>query len=116
MFDWPQMKGLGPLVEIRVALLLFEVAAGIRFWKEDHLSCQSGWINARIELLVRKQGLDEAAIGQNPAMSNGKKVVAQAIVGGDRLGIERVDVGVRSVLRIESKHRGESMARRGVPI
>jgi hypothetical protein len=83
MFDWPEVKRLRPLVELRVALQLFEIAAGVLLRGKNHLSCQRGGVDVGVELLGPEQVLEEAAVGQKPAMSGGNEVVTQTIVGSD---------------------------------
>src|ERR1700733_6710520 len=51
MFNWPEVERLRPLVELRVTLLLFEIASGVLFGRKNHLACPCGRVNMGVELL-----------------------------------------------------------------
>src|SRR5215472_5475970 len=110
MFDRTPMECLRALVELCIALLLLEIAAGVLFWIEDHLRGRRGWKYAGVKLLRCKQRLDKAAVGENPAMREREEVITLSVVGCDWLRVEGVDIGVVGVLWIEGQNSGQPLA------
>ena len=112
-----KMEGLVPLIEPGVAMLGFEEAAGILFGEKSHCAgLRVGGKKAGVELLDGEKRLDETAAWEDPAIGNGSEEAALAVIVGDGLRIECVDVGVIGVFRIESEDGGEAMGRVDVPI
>jgi hypothetical protein len=73
-------------------------------------------IKAGIELLEGEKRLDEPAVRENPAIGDGGEETMLAVVAGDRLRIEGVDVGVAGVLRVEGEDGSQTMSGIDVPI
>ena len=112
-----KMQRLRPLEKPSAAALAFEKRAGILLGEKSHFSGSGGGREkVKIEAFYREDGLHEPAILENPAMGRGHEKAALMIIGGDGLGVERIDVGELRVLRIGDEDSGEVMIRRRVPI
>ena len=108
---------MGPLIQVRVAILCGEVASGVGVWIERHLAgLRIGRVNARIELLGGEERLNETTVRQDPAIGCRDEVSTLTIVRRDRLRIEGIDVGVGGILRIERQRCGKTLIGRGVPV
>ena len=59
---------------------------------------------------------DEIAAGQNPAVCGRNKVAALMIVGGNRLRVKRIDIGIKRVLRIKRQCRRKPLVGRRIPV
>src|SRR5215472_10603150 len=113
----PEMKFLSDLIEPGVAALRFEKAAVILLGVEGHaVRLRISREYAHVELFCGKQRLHVAALRKNPAVGYGCEKTALALVGGYRLGVERVDVRIGTVLGIEGENASEAMARIDVPV
>jgi len=116
-FEGPEVHRLGPLVEPGVATLGFEIAAGILLGIKRQ-DAGDGLVreNVKVVLLGGEERLDEAAARENPAIGNGGKEAALAVVGGDGFGIEGIDVGVPSVDRVESEDARKAVGGIDIPV
>ena len=98
-------------------MLDFEEAAEILFRVEGHeAGIGIGRKGADLKPLNGEERLDKAAFGENPAIGNGAEKAALAIIGGDGLGVEGIDVGVLSILRVERENAGQAMTAVDVPV
>jgi hypothetical protein len=69
-----------------------------------------------VELLNGEERLEETAFRENPAIGYRTEKATLVIIGGYGLGIEGVDVGVLSILRVEGENGGETLIAIDVPI
>jgi hypothetical protein len=98
-------------------VLNFEEAAEILFRVEGHeAGIGIGRKGADLKTLDGEERLNETPFGENPAVGNGTEKAALAIIGGNGLRVESINVGVFSILRVESENGGQALSAVDVPV
>lgn len=115
--DGPQMEFLSDLIEPGIATLRFKETAVILLGIQRHRArLPIGGRYPHVELLDGKERLHISAIRKNPAVRDRREKAALALIRGNRLRVEGIDVRVGGVLGIECENAGEPMTRIYVPI